>query len=144
MGRFKKLPSIRLAGLCAPGEDFIKIVPEDDQLIIEAKVRPSDRAFIFPGQKAVIKLTAYDFSIYGGLDGELLSISADTFEDQEGNTSYKVKLRTYETELVRKGEVLPITVGMVASVDILTGKKTVMDYLLKPFRKTLEVAMTER
>ena len=75
---------------------------------------------------------------------ELVDISADTIEDQEGNTFYRVKLRTDKTELTRKGEVLPITVGMVASVDILTGKKTVMDYLLKPFRKTLENAMNER
>ena len=127
-----------------PGEDIIKIVPKDDQLIVEAKVSPKDRAFIFPGQKAVIKLTAYDFSIYGGLDGELVDISADTIEDQEGNSFYRVKLRTDKTELVRKGEVLPITTGMVASVDILTGKKTVMQYLLKPFIKTLDNAMNER
>ena len=143
-GTIQEITVNTIGQVVSPGEDIIKIVPKDDQLIIEAEIRPSDRAFIFPGQKAVIKLTAYDFSIYGGLDGELVSISADTFEDQEGNTFYKVKLRTFETELVRKGEVLPITVGMVASVDILTGKKTVMDYLLKPFRKTLEVAMTER
>ena len=133
-----------VGGVVRPGEDFIKIVPKDDQLIVEAEVRPSDRAFIYPGQKAVVKLTAYDFSIYGGLDAVLTDISADTFEDEEGNSFYKVKLRTEETELKRKGEVLPITVGMVASVDILTGKKTVMQYLLKPFIKTLDNAMNER
>ena len=143
-GTIQEITVNTIGGVVRPGEDIIKIVPKDDQLIVEAKVRPSDRAFIFPGQKAVIKITAYDFSIYGGLDGQLVDISADTIEDQEGNTFYRVKLRTDKTELTRKGEVLPITVGMVASVDILTGKKTVMDYLLKPFRKTLENSLSER
>lgn len=143
-GTIQEITVNTIGGVVRPGEDIIKIVPKDDQLIVEAKIRPSDRAFIFPGQKAVVKITAYDFSIYGGLDGQLVDISADTIEDQEGNTFYRVKLRTDKTELTRKGEVLPITVGMVASVDILTGKKTVMEYLLKPFRKTLENAMNER
>lgn len=143
-GTIQEITVNTIGGVVRPGEDLIKIVPRDDKLVVEAKVRPSDRAFIYPGQKAVVKLTAYDFSIYGGLDAELISISADTFEDQEGNTFYQVKLRTEETELKRKGEVLPITVGMVASVDILTGKKTVMQYLLKPFIKTLDNAMNER
>jgi len=143
-GTIQEITVNTIGGVVRPGEDIIKVVPKDDQLIVEAKVRPSDRAFIYPGQKAVIKITAYDFSIYGGLDGELVDISADTIEDQEGNTFYRVKLRTDKTELVRKGEVLPITVGMVASVDILTGKKTVMQYLLKPFVKTLDNAMNER
>ena len=143
-GTIQEITVNTIGGVVKPGEDIIKIVPKDDQLIVEAKVRPSDRAFIFPGQKAVIKITAYDFSIYGGLDGQLVDISADTIEDQEGNSFYRVKLRTDKTELVRKGEVLPITTGMVASVDILTGKKTVMQYLLKPFIKTLDNAMNER
>lgn len=133
-----------VGGVVRPGEDFIKIVPKDDQLIIEAKVKPSDRAFIYPGQKAVIKITAYDYSIYGGLEGELVDISADTFEDEKQNTFYKVKLRTYETQIKHDGETLPITIGMVASVDILTGKKTVMEYILKPLIKTMGDAMNER
>lgn len=133
-----------IGGVVKPGEDLIKIVPKDDQLIIEARVRPADRAFIHPGQKAVIKITAYDFSIYGGLDGELNYISQDTFEDEQGNTFYRVRLITKKTHLIHKGEKKEITVGMVASVDILTGKKTVMEYLLKPFIKTLDNAMNER
>ncbi len=143
-GTIQEIATNTIGGVVRPGEDIIKIVPKDDQLIIEAKVRPSDRAFIFPGQKAIIKLTAYDFSIYGGLDGKLVDISADTIEEQDGSSYYRVKLRTDQTELVRKGEVLPITTGMVASVDILTGKKTVMQYLLKPFIKTIDNAMNER
>lgn len=143
-GTIQEITVNTVGGVVRPGEDIIKIVPEDDQLIVEAKIRPSDRAFIVPGDKAVVKLTAYDFSIYGGLDATLTDISADTFEDQEGNVFYKVKLRTKENELKRKDEILPIKIGMVASVDILTGDKTVMQYLLKPFFKTLDEAMNER
>lgn len=143
-GTVQEITVNTIGGVVNPGVDLIKIVPEDETLIVEAKIQPSDRAFIFPGQKAVIKLTTYDFSIYGGLEGELIDISADTFEDEQGNTFYKVKLRTFDTELKRKGEVLPIRVGMVASVDILTGKKTIMEYLLKPLIKTLDGAMNER
>lgn len=143
-GTIQELTVNTVGGVVRAGEDLIKIVPEDDQLIVEARVLPSDRAFIYPGQEAVIKLTAYDFSIYGGLRGELISISADTIEDEEGNTFYRVRLRTYEKELRRKGEILPILPGMVASVDILTGQKSVMQYLMKPFIKTLGNAMNER
>ncbi len=127
-----------------PGEDIVKIVPKDDQLIVEAKVKPSDRAFIYPGQQGMVKITAYDFSIYGGLKAEVLAISADTIEDEKGNSFYRVRLRTYETELKRRGQVLPIIPGMVTSVDILTGHKTVMQYILKPLIKTVTNAMSER
>ena len=143
-GTIQEITVNTIGGVVRAGEDLIKIVPHDDQLIVEAKIQPSDRAFIYPGQPAVIKITAYDFSIYGGLKGELLDISADTIEDEQGNPFYRVRLRTHETELKRKGEVLPIIPGMVASVDILTGQKTVMQYLLKPFVKTLDNAMNER
>lgn len=143
-GTIQELTVNTIGGVVQPGEDLIKIVPKDDKLVVEAEIRPSDRAFIYPGQTAVIKLTAYDFAIYGGLEGELIDISADTFEDQEGNSFYKIKLKTKETELRRKGEILPIEVGMVASVDILTGKKTVLQYLLKPLIKTLDNAFSER
>lgn len=143
-GTIQEISVHTIGGVVKPGDDIIKIVPKDDQLIVEAKVQPKDRAFIFPGQKAMVKITAYDFSIYGGLEGEVVDISADTLEDEKRNSYYRVRVRTYETELKRKGEVLPITTGMVASVDILTGKKTVMQYLLKPFVKTLDNAMNER
>ncbi len=143
-GTIQEIKVKTIGGVVRPGEDIIKIVPKDDQLIVEAQVKPSDRAFIYPGQQAVIKITAYDFSIYGGLEGEVLDISADTIKDEKGNFFYRVRLRTYETELKRKGEVLPIIPGMVASADILTGKKTVMQYLLKPIVKTLDRAFHER
>ena len=143
-GIIQELTIHTVGGVVRPGEDLIKIVPKDDLLIVEAKIRPADRAFIHKGQKAVIKLTAYDFSIYGGLEGKLIYISQDTFEDEQGNTFYTVRLHTKETHLIHNGEIKKITIGMVASIDILTGEKTVMQYLLKPFIKTLENAMSER
>lgn len=127
-----------------PGADLIEIVPTDDQLVIEAKIRPADIAFLYPDQPAVVKITAYDFSIYGGLNASVVEISADTIENQEGESFYRVRLRTDESELLHNGIALPIKPGMVASVDILTGEKTVMDYLLKPFIKTLDNSMHER
>lgn len=133
-----------IGGVASPGQDLIKIVPKDDQLIIEARISPTDRAFIHTGQDAIVKITAYDFSIYGGLNGELIYISQDTIADDQGNSYFIVRLKTDKNHLIHKGEIKPITVGMVASVDILTGKKTVMQYLMKPFIKTIDNAMNER
>lgn len=143
-GFVKDIKVSTVGGVVQPGADLIEIVPRDDQLIIEARIRPSDIAFLHPGQAAVVKITAYDFAIYGGLEGELVSISPDAITTPEGETFYRVRIRTPQTYLVRKGEHLDIIPGMVASVDILTGEKTVMEYLLKPFIKTLDVAMSER
>lgn len=143
-GIIQELTVNTIGGVVNAGEDLIKIVPKDDLLVVEARVKPADRAFIHPGQDAVIKITAYDFSIYGGLDGKLTYISQDTFEDEQGETYYNVRLETDEDHLLYHGEKKQITIGMVATVDILTGKKTVMQYLLKPFIKTLENAMNER
>lgn len=143
-GTIKAIEANTVGGVVRPGEDIIQIVPKDDQLLVEARIRPADIAFLYPEQKAIVKITAYDFSIYGGLDAEVVDISADTIEDEEGNSFYRVRLRTYENELKRRGEVLPIIPGMVASIDVLTGEKTVMQYLLKPFIKTLDNAMNER
>ena len=143
-GTIKEIMINTVGGVIRPGEDIIQIVPMDEQLLVEARIRPSDIAFLYPGQPAIVKITAYDFSIYGGLKGEVVDISADTIEDQEGESFYRVRVRTFESELKRKGEILPIIPGMVASVDILTGKKTVMQYLLKPLIKTVDNAMNER
>jgi adhesin transport system membrane fusion protein len=143
-GTIQSIEVKTVGGVVRPGEDIIRIVPRDDQLLVEAKIRPSDIAFLYPGQAAVVKITAYDFSIYGGLPGEVVDISPDSIQDEDGSTYYRVRIRTHETELRRRGEVLPIIPGMVASVDILTGEKTVMQYLLKPFIKTMSNAMNER
>jgi adhesin transport system membrane fusion protein len=133
-----------VGGVIQPGQEVVEIVPKDDQLLVEARVRPADIAFLYPGQKAIVKITAYDYSIYGSLKGDLVDISADTITNEKGESFYRVRIRTDETQLKRHGEVLPIIPGMVASVDILTGKKTVMEYLMKPLFKTLDNSMKER
>jgi adhesin transport system membrane fusion protein len=143
-GIVKQLMQNTIGGVIKPGQDILEIVPLDDKLLIEARVRPADIAFIRPGQPAMVKITAYDFSIYGGLKAELVEISADTIRDEEGESFYRIRLRTEKNTLVNKGEPLPIIPGMTASVDILTGEKTVMDYLLKPILRTKERALRER
>jgi adhesin transport system membrane fusion protein len=131
-------------GVVKPGDPIAEIVPKDDQLLVEAKIKPSDIAFIYPKQPAMVKITAYDFAIYGGLKAEVVDISADTIKNEKGESFYRVKVRTFENKLKRKGEILPIIPGMVATVDILTGEKTVMEYLMKPFIKTMKGSMNER
>lgn len=143
-GTVKQLNLNTLGGVVKPGEPIMEIVPLDDTLLVEARVRPADIAFLRPGQKAMIKITAYDFSIYGGLEGVVEAISADTIEDEKGEQFYKVKLRTQTGTLGYRGENLPIIPGMMASVDILTGKKSVLSYLLKPILKMKQNALRER
>ncbi|WP_299439415.1 HlyD family type I secretion periplasmic adaptor subunit [uncultured Rhodospira sp.] len=144
-GLVKTLHIRTIGGVIRPGMDIMEIVPVDDTLLVEAKIRPSDIGFLRPGLEAMIKFTAYDFSIYGGLRGTLESISADTIVDEQTDESYYlVTLRTDENKLTRKGEELPLMPGMVASVDILTGKRSILDYLLKPILKTQSRALTER
>ena len=133
-----------VGGVVAPGAEVISIVPLNDQLLVEARVRPSDIAFLHPHQKAVVKITAYDYSIYGGLKGELVDISPDTITDEKGQTFYRVRVKTPQTYIMHKGQKLDIIPGMVARVDIMTGKRTVMEYLLKPLIKTVDEAMRER
>jgi adhesin transport system membrane fusion protein len=113
--------------------------------MVEARIKPSDIAFISPNQKALVKLTAYDFSIYGGLDGKVAVISSDsTVDEANKETYYVVTVKTQETSLRKGEETLPIIPGMVASVDIMTGKKSVLDYLLKPILKARYEALRER
>jgi adhesin transport system membrane fusion protein len=143
-GTVKQVILNTAGGVVKPGEPILEIVPLDDTLLIEANIKPADIAFLHPGQKAMVKITAYDFSIYGGLEGSVEQISADTIENQKGESFYKVKLRTKASAIVYRGEKLPIIPGMTASVDILTGKKSVLDYLLKPILKAKENALRER
>jgi adhesin transport system membrane fusion protein len=132
------------SGVIKPGDAVMEIVPVDDQLVIEANIRPADIAFISPDLPAIVKITAYDFSIYGGLSGRVIDISADTITNEKGDSFYKIKVITDQTSIKRNGKELPIIPGMVASVDILTGEKTVMEYLMKPLTKTLNQSMNER
>ena len=143
-GFVKDLKVYTVGGVVQPGQEFIEIVPKDDQLLVEAKIKPKDIAFLYPEQPAIVKITAYDFAIYGGLKGKVVSISPDAVTNEEGESFYLVQVLTEENALERRGEILPIIPGMIASVDILTGEKTVMEYLLKPFIKTLNNSMNER
>ena len=140
-GRVQRLLANTVGGVVQPGKDIVEIVPLDDQLVLEAKVQPRDIAFIHPGQGATVKFTAYDFSIYGGLEAQVENISPDTVVDERGNAFYLVRVRTARANFSEK---LPIIPGMTAEVDILTGHKTVMSYLLKPVLKTQAYALRER
>ncbi|MEM7011898.1 MAG: HlyD family type I secretion periplasmic adaptor subunit [Verrucomicrobiota bacterium] len=132
-------------GVIQPGEVIMDIVPEDETLLIQAKILPSDIGFLHAGQQAVIKFTAYDYSIYGGLDGIVEHISADTIQDEiDRQHYYQIKVRNEHGSLQKDGEQLPIIPGMVAEVDILTGERTVLQYLLKPFNKAWGRALRER
>ncbi len=143
-GVVKQLLVNTINGIVQPGMDIVEIVPIQDTLLIEAKIKPSDIAYLFPGQKAIVKFTAYDFAIYGGLPGKVTYISSDTIVDEEGNNFYLVRIKTDQNYLEKNGEKHEILVGMVANVDIITGKKTVMDYILKPILKAKDSALRER
>ncbi|MDX1539937.1 MAG: HlyD family type I secretion periplasmic adaptor subunit [Geminicoccaceae bacterium] len=143
-GTVKRLLVTTVGGVVQPGEDLVEIVPLEDTLLVEARVRPADIAFLHPGQEAVVKVTAYDFSIYGSLDGVVEDISADTITDERGEDFYRIRVRTTDNALKRAGDVLPIIPGMTTQVDILTGKKTVLDYLLKPILRAQDHALRER
>ena len=130
-----------VGGVIQPGKEVMEIVPTDDALVIETKIEIKDIAFLRPQQPAVIKLTAYDYTIYGTLDGVLEGISPDSIVDEKGHAYYLVRIRTIKSSL---GKGLPIIPGMVAQVDILTGKKTILSYLLKPVLKARASAFTER
>jgi len=140
-GTVKRLLVNTVGGVVQPGRDIIEIVPLEENLLLEAKVLPKDIAFLRPGDRALVKFTAYDFSIYGGLDAKLEFIGADSVTDERGNTFYTVRVRTEKSKL---GEGLPIIPGMVAEVDIITGQKSILSYLLKPVLKAKQAAFTER
>ena len=143
-GIVKQVKVHTIGGVIQPGADLMEIVPLDDQLLVEARVSPSDIAFIRPGQKATVKLTAYDYSIYGGLDAELDHISADSLLNERGEPYYLIRVRTKQNHLGSDGKKLAVMPGMVATVDIVTGDKTVLQYLMKPLLKTTERALRER
>ncbi len=146
-GIIKQLNFNTIGGVVQSGMDLVEIVPQSDVLLVEAKIDPKDIAFINPSQKAIVKITAYDFSIYGGLDGKIVEISADSIIDKEskdGRSYYRVLIKTEKNYLERNGNKLPIIPGMVASVDIITGKKTILDFILKPILKVKQDSLHER
>lgn len=141
-GTVNRLLFNTVGGVVLPGKEVVEVVPLEDNLLLEARILPKDIAFLRPGQKALVKFTAYDFAIYGGLDAVLEHIGADTVLDDKGNAFYVVRVRTLKNSL--GGQNLPIIPGMVAQVDIMTGKKTVLSYLLKPVLRAKYYAFSER
>ena len=149
-GIVKRIGISTIGGVVKPGQPLIEIVPLDGSLLVEARIKPSDRAFLRPKQAATVKLSAYDFSIYGGLEGTVIDISADPIEaaGRKGETYYRIRIRTTANHLLYRGRRLPIIPGMTAAVDIKTGKKRVLDYLLqpvaRPVARIVDGALTER
>ncbi|EKO3374815.1 HlyD family type I secretion periplasmic adaptor subunit, partial [Vibrio fluvialis] len=141
-GTIKTLYVNTVGGVIQPGMDIVEIVPTEDTLLVEAQIAPQDIAFLRPDLPAIVKFSAYDFTKYGGLEGTLEHISADTSQDEDGNSFYLVRVRTKETSLGHDAS-LPIIPGMTASVDIITGKRTVLDYLLKPILSAKDNALRE-
>ncbi len=140
-GIVKRLLVNTVGAVVQPGKEVVEVVPLDDALILEVQITPKDIGFLRPGQEATVKFTAYDFSIYGGLKADVIQIGADSVLDEKGNAFYHIRVRTRKSSL---GPNLPIIPGMVAQVDILTGKKTILSYLLKPVLRAKANAMTER
>ncbi|MDC5164199.1 HlyD family efflux transporter periplasmic adaptor subunit [Acinetobacter baumannii] len=145
-GIIKEIDVMTVGGVIPQNGKLMTIVPLDEKLLIEARISPRDIAFIRPGQEALVKITAYDYSIYGGLKGKVTIISPDTLRDEvkQDQFYYRVYIRAESDKLINKaGKYFNITPGMVATVDIKTGEKTVLDYLIKPFNKARE-ALRER
>ena len=140
-GTIKRLLVNTVGGVLQPGKEIMEIVPSDDALLLEARISPKDIGFLRTGQKALVRFTAYDYAIFGGLTGVVEEIGADTVVDEDGNAYYLVRVRTLKPNL---GKNLPIIPGMVAEVDIMTGKKSVLSYLLKPILRAKTYALSER
>jgi len=143
-GTIQKLYIHTVGGVIKPGEDLVEIVPITSNLLLEVKIKPSDIAFIYPGQKAIVKISAYDFAIYGALVGEVVSISPDTITDEKDDTYYVIHIKTDKNYLGSEKDPHNISPGMTCSVDIATGKKSVLNYILKPILKSKQYVFSER
>ncbi|WP_426359946.1 HlyD family type I secretion periplasmic adaptor subunit [Pseudocolwellia sp. HL-MZ19] len=145
VGTIKTIHINTLGGVVKPGETIVEIVPTEDMLMVEAKVTPRDIGFIYPGLPAVVKITAYDFARYGGLKGKVVHISADTTQDKEGNSFYIIRVKTEASSIRNKNnEEMPIIPGMLSNVDVITGKRTILEYILNPILRANEAALRER
>jgi adhesin transport system membrane fusion protein len=131
-GRVKEIHTSTIGGVVKPGEDIAEIVPIGDSLLVEARIKPNDIAFVHEGQDAIVKVTAYDYSVYGGLSATVETVSADTVRTEKGEAFYRIHLRTDAAGLRAEGERLPVIPGMTVRVEVLGGRKTVLDYLLNP------------
>lgn len=143
-GIVQKLFINTVGGVIKPGDDLVEIVPTNEKLYLEVKIKPSDIAFLHPGAQAKVKVSAYDFAIHGGLIGKVVNISPDTITDSKENTFYLIHVETEKNYLGTKEHPLQIIPGMTVSVDIVTGQKTVMQYILKPILKSKQYVFSER
>jgi len=143
-GIVKTIPNKTVGGVVQPGSTMAEIVPLEDTLLVETRLRPADIAFVHPGQRAMVKISAYDFSIYGGLEGKIEYVSADSIQPQQGDPYYIAHVRTVSNAIAFQGREHKVIPGMTASVDVLTGKRSVLTYLLKPVNKVRERALRER
>jgi adhesin transport system membrane fusion protein len=143
-GLVQKVYVNTVGGVIKPGDNLIEIVPTEEGLLAEVKIKPSDIAFLYPGQDAIVKITAYDFAIYGALKGKVMTISPDSITDKNENVYYIVRVQTEKKYFGNEEKPLNITPGMTVNVDIITGKKTVMQYILKPILKAKQYMFTER
>ncbi len=143
-GLVKTLHVTTIGQVIKPGMDIVEIVPINDALIIEARVRPQDIAFLRPGLDAIVRLTAYDYTLYGTLKAKLEHIGADSITTEKGETFYLVRARTDRAHLEKDGKIMPILPGMVANLDIMTGQKTVLTYLIRPLTRLKSEALRER
>ena len=148
-GIVKNIRFPTVGAVVRPGEDILELVPSDDELLVEVKVRPADIGFIRPGLPAILKIDAYDYSVFGGLEGEIIYISADTLREENRATPdatyYVVRVRAKSRQLIaRDGRKMEIIPGMTATAELVTGRRTIMNYLLKPVVKTMNEAMRER
>ncbi|WP_375568824.1 HlyD family type I secretion periplasmic adaptor subunit [Ahrensia marina] len=143
-GVVNALPVTTIGAVIRPGENVVEIVPLDEQLFVEAEIRPQDIAFISAGQDVSVKVTAYDYTVYGDLPGVVRRISADTFEDEQGESFYRVTVEIEDNSIGSETDPLPLIPGMVVTADVLTGQKTVMQYLLNPITRARNEALRER
>ncbi|NQZ51021.1 MAG: HlyD family type I secretion periplasmic adaptor subunit, partial [Moritella sp.] len=142
VGTIKTLHINTLGGVVQPGQTLLEIVPTEDKLLIEAKIKPKDIAFVHLGLTAVVKITAYDFTRYGGLKGVVEHISADTTQDENGNSFYIIRVRTDISDIQGNHD-MPIIPGMMTSVDVMIGKRTVLEYILNPVLRAKAMALRE-
>ena len=143
-GIIQKIFFNTIGGVIKPGDNLVEVVPTGENLLIETKIKPSDIAFIHYNQDAKVKFTAYDYAIYGGLDGKVIKISADTEMDEDKKSFYKLQIQASNNHLEKNGKEFPIIPGMVVNVDILTGKKSILDYILKPKLRAKQYTITEK
>jgi adhesin transport system membrane fusion protein len=143
-GIVKTIPNKTVGGVIQPGSPMVEMVPVEDTLLIETRLKPSDIAFVHVGQRAIVKVTAYDYSVFGGLEGKIEYVSADSIVPQQGEPFYIAHVRTDRNAIDYFGKKLSISAGMLASVDIITGKRSILYYLTKPINRARERALTER